>query len=196
MELGGDGRVFGKTEDEYECARECRADEQCQGFLFITKNFPNEAQHLECHFKWDFGSPHTPLYTYPGIKAGYESCRNDYNLIEGKLHFTTKPTIHFPYFLIECEFRAVDIPKAQVEGEFLHQDIADEKACARLCQQDINCDFFVYLTEETDYYKNCVLKFGILDGAEVIEGPGLLSSYRTCRFTLNKNPWISEPKEA
>ena len=98
----------------------------------------------------------------------------------------------------------MDIPKAQVESEDVLTDIADEKACARLCQKtmksigekDVNCDFFVYLTEETDWYKNCVLKFGILDGAEVIEGPGLLSSYRTCRFTLNKNPWISEPKEA
>ena len=108
----------------------------------------------------------------------------------------SKTYIHFLSFLIECEFREVDIPRAQVESEFLHTDIADEKACARLCQQDIDCDFFVYLTEETDYYKNCVLKFGILDGAELIDGPGLLSSYRTCRFTLNKNPWISDPKEA
>ena len=44
-----------------------------------------------------------------------------------------------------------------------------------------NVIFFVYHTEETDHYKNCVLKFGI-DGAEVVKGTGLLSSYRTCKF--------------
>ena len=83
----------------------------------------------------------------------------------------------------------MDIPKAQVESEDVLTDIADEKACARLCQKtmksigemDVNCEFFVYLTEETDHYKNCVLKFGI-EGAEVVEGRGLLSSYRTCKF--------------
>ena len=85
MELGGDGRLFGKTEDEYECARECRADEQCQGFLFCTKDFPFEAQKLDCFFKWNFGS-NPPFFTYEGEKSGYKSCRNDYNPIEGKLH--------------------------------------------------------------------------------------------------------------
>ena len=89
MELNGgpdSGRYVGKTEDEYECARKCRADEQCQGFLFCTSDFPFEAQKLGCFFKWNFGSPHTPVYTLPGIKSGYKSCRNDYNPIEGKLH--------------------------------------------------------------------------------------------------------------
>ena len=78
----------------------------------------------------------------------------------------------------------MDIPKAQIDSETVLPDISDEKACARECQKNVECDFFVYLTEETDYYKNCVLKFGI-DGAEVIDGPGqkgLLSSYRTCKF--------------
>ena len=102
MELGGgpdSGRYVGKTEDEYECARKCRADEQCQGFVFITIDFPVAAQYLECHFKWNFGSPHTPLYTYPGIKAGYEPCRNDYNPIEGKLHkIQQKLLFIFPLF--------------------------------------------------------------------------------------------------
>ena len=135
------------------------------------------------NFKWDFGSPHTPFYSQPGIKAGYESCRNDYNPIEGKLHITTKPTIHFPYFLIECEFRAVEFPITQIDSEISIQ-VADEKACARECQKEVKYDFFVYFTEDTSYPKNCVLKFGI-DQAEVVEGPGqkgFLSSYRTCRF--------------
>ena len=84
MELGTDGKFFGKTEDEYECARECRADEQCQGFLFCTED--NPAQFKDCFFKWNFGSPHIPYFTWKGNKAGYKSCRNDYNPIEGKLH--------------------------------------------------------------------------------------------------------------
>ena len=58
LELGTDGKFFGKTEDEYECARECRADEQCQGFLFCTED--NPAQFKDCFFKWKFGSPHIP----------------------------------------------------------------------------------------------------------------------------------------
>ena len=78
----------------------------------------------------------------------------------------------------------MDIPKTQIDSETVLTDIADEKACARECQKGVECDFFVYLTEETPHPKNCVLKFGI-DQAEVVEGPGqkgLLSSYRTCRF--------------
>ena len=86
----------------------------------------------------------------------------------------------------------MDIPKAQVESEDVLTDIADEKACARLCQKtmksigekDVNCEFFVYLTEDfplSHHRKGCVLKFGI-DGAELVKGPGLLSSYRTCKF--------------
>ena len=84
-------------------------------------------------------------------------------------------------FFQECEFRDVDIPKAQIESETVLYNIPNEKACARECQKEVECDFFVYLTEETDHYKNCVLKFGI-EGAEVVEGKGLLSSYRTCKF--------------
>ena len=83
LELGGDGKFFGKTEDEYECARECRADEQCQGFLFVTEDKPD--QFKDCFLKWNFGSPHIPYFTWKGNKAGYKSCRNDYNPIEGKL---------------------------------------------------------------------------------------------------------------
>ena len=86
----------------------------------------------------------------------------------------------------------MDIPNAQIDSETVLTDIPDEKACARECQKNVECDFFVYLTEETDFYKNCVLKFGI-DGAEVIEGPGqkgLLSSYRTCKFLWKKNNLI------
>ena len=86
--------------------------------------------------------------------------------------------------LLDCEFRALDIPKAQIEKETLFQNIADEKACARKCQKYVECEFFVYVgpdhPEET-WRKNCVLKDGI-GNAEVVEGPGLLSSYRTCKF--------------
>ena len=87
-------------------------------------------------------------------------------------------------FLIECEYRAMDIPAAQVDSETFLADFPDERACARECQKDINCEFFVYLTENfraSHIRKGCVLKFGI-DGAELIEQPGSLSSYRTCKF--------------
>ena len=92
------------------------------------------------NFKWDFGSPHTPFYSQPGIKAGYESCRNDYNPIEGKLHITTKPTIHFPYFLIECEFRAVEFPITQIDSEISIQ-VADEKALQENVKRKLNVIF-------------------------------------------------------
>ena len=96
MELGIDGKYFGKTEDEYECARECRADEQCQGFLFCTED--NPAQFKDCFFKWNFGSPHIPYFTWKGNKAGYKSCRNDYNPIEGNLHKIQQKCYPFPLF--------------------------------------------------------------------------------------------------
>ena len=85
MELGFDGKYIGKTEDEYECARKCRADERCQGFVFCTADYPFEAAINDCFFKWNFGSPHTPYRTFKGLKSGYDSCRNDYKTIEGKL---------------------------------------------------------------------------------------------------------------
>ena len=72
-----------------------------------------------------------------------------------------KSTFNFPLFVKECEFRAMDIPNAQIDSETVLTDIPDEKACARECQKNVECDFFVYHTEETDHYKNCVLKFGI-----------------------------------
>ena len=83
MELGTDGNFFGKTEDEYECARKCRADEECQGFVFVTKDYDDPVQANNCFFKWDFGSPHIPWFTFEALKSGYDSCRNDYNPIEG-----------------------------------------------------------------------------------------------------------------
>ena len=78
----------------------------------------------------------------------------------------------------------MDIPAAQVDSETFLADFPDERACARECQKDINCEFFVYLTENfraSHIRKGCVLKFGI-DGAELIEQPGSLASYRTCKF--------------
>ena len=88
------------------------------------------------------------------------------------------------FILIECEYRSMDIPMAQVDSETFLADFPDERACARECQKDINCEFFVYLTENfrtSHIRKGCVLKFGI-DGAELVKGQGLLSSYRTCKF--------------
>ena len=186
MELGGgpdSGRYFGKTEDEYECARKCRADEQCQGFLFCTSDFPFEAQKLDCFFKWNFGSS-PPFFTYEGEKSGYKSCRNDYNPIEGMFSKIQQKYYPISLFFIECEYRAMDIPAAQIDSETFLADFPDERACARECQKDINCEFFVYLTENfrtSHIRKGCVLKFGI-DGAELVKGQGLLSSYRTCKF--------------
>ena len=84
LELGGNGwKQIAKTEDEYECARKCRADEECQGFVFVTKDYDDPVQANNCFFKWDFGSPHIPWFTFEALKSGYDSCRNDYNPIEG-----------------------------------------------------------------------------------------------------------------
>ena len=70
------------------------------------------------------------------------------------------------------------------EHQEYQSNIEDEKACARECQKNVDCDFFVYITpdyHQVHLHKNCYLKIGI-ENAEVVEGPGLLSSYRTCKF--------------
>ena len=70
-------------------------------------------------------------------------------------------------------------------GEYIGEEngIASPEECAKLCQKDKNCDFFLYATEnwhQSDRVGMCVFKKG--PGDVIKSAGGALSGFRTCKF--------------
>ncbi|XP_053705961.1 coagulation factor XI-like [Synchiropus splendidus] len=144
VDFPGTDLKFVYAADENHCQLLCTQHPACLFFTFVRPDWTRDNRHFYCYLKSTPSKEPNVQTDLVGVTSGF-SLR----------HCSTRPRP-----CLQDVYHNVDFPGADYRTLFTH----DYKECQRTCNQDINCQFFTFLTERftPDKYKyKCYLKMSM-----------------------------------
>lgn len=144
VDFPGTDIKFVYAADVHHCQHLCTQHPACLFFTFIRPEWTRDNRHFYCYLKSTPSKQPNVRSPLVGVTSG----------------FSLKPCNSDPRPCLPEVYHDIDFPGADYKTLFTH----DYKECQRVCTQDLNCQFFTFLTERftPDKYRyKCHLKMGM-----------------------------------